>query len=261
MLKKTIVITGANGGLGQALAKFFASRGNKVILLGRRLDRVRAIAETIGPEAIAIACDVALPDSVRAAFDEIARRCEKIDVLINNAAIFRPLLIEDASDTDVVETISTNLIGPILCTKASLPLLRRGGQIINISSESIEEAFPHLTLYQASKGGLEIFSRHLKRELATRGIRVAVIRAGQMVGPGTSAEMSPEAGQRFFSAAMENGLNLVTRGNAQYQSTLDIFGLVLELPADVDIGTISFHGRPKDDDGDSYAKAEGHVPE
>lgn len=247
MAGKVVAITGANGGLGRALAQRFAGEGEQVVMLGRSLDKVKAVADEIGAGALAVACEVTSPDSVRAAFATIARTHPKIDALINNAAIFKPFTVAEASDDQILGTILTNLAGPILCARSAIPMLNRGGHIINISSESVENtAFPHLTLYQATKGGLERFSQHLQREVEDQGIRVTTVRAGQMVGAGSSADMDPEAGQRFFTAAMQRGLNLMQRGMSQYQSTTQIFRMLLDLPPDVHVGGVLFEGRITD---------------
>ena len=78
---KTIVITGAGVGLGRALARRFAKEGETVILLGRTLSKVQAVADELGEPAFAVQCDVGVPDSVRTAFAAIAERHPKIDVL------------------------------------------------------------------------------------------------------------------------------------------------------------------------------------
>lgn len=246
MTDKVIVITGANGGLGRALAQRFASDGEKVVLLGRSLAKVQEVAAELGEQALAIECDVTSADSVRAAFAQIAAVHPKIDVLINNAAIFQPFLVEEANDDQIFGPILTNLAGPILCARSAIPVLNRGGHIINLSSESVEEQLPHLTLYQATKGGLERFSHHLNRELESRGIRVTVVRAGQMFGPGSSATMDPVAFQRFFEEGVKRGLNVMQRGTSQYASTLQLFRMLVDLPPDVHVGTIHFQGRLPD---------------
>ncbi len=246
MAGKVIAITGANGGLGRVLARFFAEGGDEVVLLGRKLDKVQEIAAAIGGRTMAVACDVGQPASVRAAFETIAAKHPKIDVLINNAAIFQPFLIEEATDDQIVSAVLTNLAGPILCARAAIPLLNRGGQIINISSESVVVPFPHLAVYQATKAGVECFALHLHRELEDKGIRVSVVRAGQMTGPGMSAEMDTAAAQRFGMEAMRRGLNLRERGTSQYESTLNVFRTLVDLPADIHVGTIAFQGRAAD---------------
>jgi meso-butanediol dehydrogenase/(S,S)-butanediol dehydrogenase/diacetyl reductase len=243
MAGKVIAITGANGGLGRALAQFFAEGGDNVVLLGRKLDKVQEVAAAIGERAMAVACDVGVPASVRAAFETIAAKYPKIDVLINNAAIFHPFLIEEATDDQIMSAVLANLAGPILCSRSAIPMLNRGGHIINISSESIALPFPHLGVYQATKAGVENFAQHLHLELEDKGIRVTVVRAGQMMGPGMSLEMEPEAAMRFGTEAMRRGLNLQARGITNYQSTLNVFRTLVDLPEDIHVGIVTFQSR------------------
>ena len=245
MAGKIIVITGANGGLGRTLAERFAADGEKLVLLGRNPAKVEKVAEKIGHGTLAVACDVTSPDSVRSAFAKIAETYPKIDVLINNAAIFQPFLIQEATDEQIMGSLLTNIAGPILCCRSAIPLLNKGGHIINLSSESIVEPFPHLCLYQSSKAGLESFSLHLKRELDDlgTGIRVTIVRAGQMYGPDSMIEMDPVAAKRFHEAAVKRGMNMLARGITLYASTVEIFRLLIDLPQDIQVGTIMFESR------------------
>lgn len=243
MTGKTIVITGANGGLGRALAQRFHADGDRVILLGRTLSKVQEVAQALGERASAIACDIADPGSVRSAFSTIAADHGRIDVLINNAAIFQPFLIEEASDTQILDTVLTNLAGPMYCSRSAIPLLRACGHIINLSSESVEVPLPHLLAYEATKAGLERFARGLRDELADQGIRVTVVRAGMMYGPGMSSEMDPVAAGRMFEAAKKMGFDLMTRGATQYESTTEIFRTIIDSPADLHIGTVTYQSR------------------
>ena len=157
-MSKIIAITGAGSGLGRALARRFVADGDTVVLLGRTLSRLEALATELGGATLAIACDVASPDSVRAAFDRIAERHSGIDVLINNAGVYKPALIAEASDSHIAEIINTNFTGAILCARSAIPLLSPGGHIINVGSESVEVPFAQLVVYQASKAGLEGFT-------------------------------------------------------------------------------------------------------
>ncbi len=245
MPAKLIVITGANGGLGQTLAKRFTGDGDTVVLLGRTLSKVQEVAKEIGERAHAVECVVSSPESVKAAFARIATH-GKIDALINNAGIFKPSVIEEASDEMILDTIASNLTGAILCARSAIPLLNRGGHIINISSESVIAELPHLVLYQTTKAGLERFSTALNLELAEKGIRVTIVRAGQMFGPGAAMTMEPEAAAKFFEAAMKRGFDLMARGTSRYEATTDIFRLIIDSPPDVSIDSIAFHGRPAD---------------
>jgi NAD(P)-dependent dehydrogenase (short-subunit alcohol dehydrogenase family) len=95
----------------------------------------------LGPSCYAIACDVASADSVRTAFAAIAERHPKVDLLINNAAVYRPFFVKDATDAQISVAVMTNFAGPIYCSRAVIPMMQRGSHIINISSETV--GLPH----------------------------------------------------------------------------------------------------------------------
>lgn len=242
-MSKIIVITGAGLGLGRALARRFSSEGDHVVLLGRTFSKVQDAAREIGDRAMPVACDVASPTSVRAAFAEIAARHPRIDVLINNAAVYEPFLVTEASDEQILNTIATNLGGAILCARSAIPMMGRGGHIINVSSESLDLPFPHLILYQCSKAGLERFSLGLSRELEASGIRVSTVRAGSMTEEGKVWNVDPAARMRFGMAAMEAGINLRDRPLSQYTSVTHVFRLLIDLPEDLHTGTVTLHAR------------------
>lgn len=243
---KTIAITGANGGLGRALAQRFASEGEQVVMLARSMEKLRPIAEAIGPAALPVQCDVTSAESVRSAFAEIAKSHPKIDVLINNAAIFQPFLIEEASDDEIIRGVMTNLTGPMLCARSAIPMMGKGGLIVNVSTEAVELQFPHLIVYQATKAGMEKFSIELNKELWDKGIRVTVARAGQMMGEGMSAQMDPVKAMAFMGAAVKNGLNLAERGISAYQSATQVFRNLIDMPLDTHIEKVTYQGRRTD---------------
>ena len=242
-MAKVIVITGAGAGLGRALARRFAADGETVVLLGRNAEKVAKAAAEIGERALAIGCDVASPDSVRAAFARIAERHPRVDVLINNAAVFEPFLIAEASDEQILKSVTTNLAGPILCARSAIPLMGKASHIINVSSESVGMLFPHLVMYQSSKAGLERFSQGLHHELEPKGIRVTTVRAGQMMEAGKTWDVDPQAAMRFAQAAMAAGLNLRERPISQYTSVTNVFRAVIDLPADLHTQTVFLHAR------------------
>lgn len=242
-MAKVIVITGAGVGLGRALARRFAADGESVVLLGRNADKVQKAASEIGEQALALGCDVGSPDSVRAAFARIGERHPRIDVLINNAAVFQPFLITEATDEQILGHAATNFVGPILCARAAIPMMGKGSHIINVSSESVGMLFPHLVMYQSSKAGLERFSQGLHHELEPKGIRVTTVRAGQMMEPGKAWDVDPQAAMRFAQAAMAAGLNLRERPISQYSSVTNVFRAVIDLPPDVHTQTVYLHAR------------------
>jgi meso-butanediol dehydrogenase / (S,S)-butanediol dehydrogenase / diacetyl reductase len=242
-MPKVIAITGAGVGLGRALARRFAADGAAVVLLGRTFSKVEAAAAEIGAQAMAVGCDVRSPDSVRAAFAAIAARHPRIDVLINNAAVFEPFLIAQASDAQLLDSVGTNLVGAMLCARAAIPLMSRGSHIINVSSESVGMVFPHLVVYQSSKAGLERFSEGLHHELEPSGIRVTSVRAGQMFEEGKVWNIDPAAAAAFGKATAAVGLNLRERPISHFDSVTEVFSALLDLPADISVQNVRVHAR------------------
>lgn len=242
-MSKVIVITGAGAGLGRALARRFAADGETVVLLGRTLSKVEAVATEIGARAMAVACDVASPDSVRSAFAEIAKRHPLIDVLINNAAVYEPFLIAEASDDQILGSIGTNVAGPILCARAAIPMMVRGSHIINVTSESTEVNWPYLVMYQSTKAGVERFSQGLNYELDGSGIKVTTVRAGQMMEEGKAPNWDPQIAMRFFQACMGAGINLRESPKSQYTSVTDVFRAVVDMPQDLQTPVVTIHAR------------------
>lgn len=242
-MARTIVITGAGIGLGRALARRFAADGDSVVLLGRTAAKVEAAAAEIGERAMAVACDVASPESVRTAFATIGARHPQIDVLINNAAIFEPFRIVNATDAQIINAVTTNLAGPMLCTRAVVPLMGKGSHIINVTSESVDMVHPHLSVYQASKAGLERFTLSMHRELEPAGIRVSYVRAGAMFEEGKSWDVDPQAAVEFHQAAIAAGLDLTKQPISQFESVTDVFRALIDLPPDLHAVSVCLHAR------------------
>ena len=242
-MSKTIVITGAGDGLGRTLARRFAADGNRVALLGRTLAKVEAVAEELGDAAIPVQCDVGDPDSVRQAFAIIGDHYDLIDVLINNAALYDPFLLQDATDTQITGMIATNLTGPILCAREALDFFGARGRIINVSSESVALKFAMQWLYTATKAGLETAGAMLDRELAPRGVRVTTIRCGQMWDESKTGSAWPmEVAVQFMTENMKVGIDFRNRPLSHYRSVAEVFAHVVNAPADVHYGHVDING-------------------
>jgi len=242
-MSKVIVITGAGSGLGRALARRFAGDGDKVVLLGRTFSKIEAVAYELGANALPIACDIGNPEDVTGAFAKVAEVHGRLDVLINNAAMIDYSTLADASDAHILGTVNTNLVGNLLCSRASLNLMERGGHIINVSSESVEAPYPHHIVYQATKGGVECMSRHLQDEVKPQGIRISVVRAGPMLDEDRTMQASPEAAQAFFMACIERGIDLTKLPVSHFNSVLWVFRSLVDMPADIHVDTVRFTSR------------------
>ena len=164
---KVAAVTGSTSGSGRGIAKRFVEEGAHVVLLARGPERLAEFAAELGDRAVPIATDVGDPDGVRAAFEQIEERFGKLDILINNAAVYRPCMVELLSDGDIMQQVSTNFLGPVYTSRAAIRLLRAagGGDIVNVSSESTLDPFPMLSMYVATKVALEMFDRILAEEL------------------------------------------------------------------------------------------------
>lgn len=243
---KIIVITGAGDGLGRALARRFAADGETVVLLGRTLSKVQAVADELGAPHFAVECDVGQPDSVRAAFAEIASRHPNVDVLINNAGIFEPFTLAEVRDDQVTGQLMTNFAGPIFCARAVLPLMVGGGHIINVTSESVQHRMPMLWLYAGTKTGVEFMSDSWATELGAQGVRVTVVRAGKMMDETKTGSGWPaDVAMKFAQAAAKMGINLRESPISHYNSVTDAFRAVLDTPSDLHIGLVTLSARKK----------------
>lgn len=240
---KVIVITGAGSGLGRALARKFGADRDSVVLLARTQTKLDKVAAEIGDNALPISCDIGNPDSVRSAFARIAEKHPRIDVLINNAAMIDYATLAEASDAHILGVVGTNLIGNLLCSRAALAMMERGGHIVNVSSEAVDSPYPHHVVYQATKGGIETMSRHLQDELRPAGIRVSVVRAGPMYDEDYAMQAAPEAAAAFHEACIERGIDLSKMPISRFTSVLWVFRSLIDMPADMHVETVRMTSR------------------
>ena len=243
MMSKVIAITGAGSGLGRALARKFGGDGEQVVLLARTFAKVVAVASELGANALPLACDIGNPQDVARAFARIGEVHGKLDVLINNAAMIDYATLAAASDEHILGTVNTNLVGNLLCSRAALNMMGRGGHIINVTSESVEAPYPHHVVYQATKGGVECMARHLQNEVEPLGIRVSVVRAGPMYDADQKMQAGPEAAQGFYRACVERGIDLSRMPVSHFDSVLWVFRTLIDMPADMHVDTMRFTSR------------------
>jgi NADP-dependent 3-hydroxy acid dehydrogenase YdfG len=175
---KVAAITGASSGIGEATAIAFADAGAKVSLGARRKDRLDALVERIGSDALAIETDIGDEDQARSFVQRTKDELGGFDILINNAGVM--LLAPFASDqrAEHRRMVETNLLGAMTATDVFLDQLRDGGgDLVNISSVAGRTARPGNAVYAATKWGINGWSESLRQELQP-DIRVMVIEPG-----------------------------------------------------------------------------------
>lgn len=179
---KLALVTGAARGIGLATTKKFLAEGWRVAMLDIDAETLAAACGRLAVpnDTLAIDCDVAEPDQVRAAVDAVVGRFGRIDALINKAGIadFRPILETDFELWSRI--LAVNLTGPFLCTQACAPVMLQtgGGSVVNIVSISGFRASTLRVAYGTSKAGLMQLTRQQAAELGDMGIRVNAVAPG-----------------------------------------------------------------------------------
>ncbi len=175
-----ILITGASGGIGGAMAQELAGKGASLVLVGRdqtKLDTARTDIESCGGRAWTVSSDLSLPqEPERIAYKAIAL-AGRIDILVNCAGALNFDLFAEESANDIAQLITLNVVAPMQLANALLPpMIERGrGRIVNVGSIFGSIGFPCFTSYSASKYALRGFSEALRRELAGSGVGVTYV--------------------------------------------------------------------------------------
>lgn len=181
---KVALITGASRGIGRAIAIEFAKQGASVIINYSRDDEgaqeTLEQVKKVNGYGIIIKGDISSFDSCRKIVEEVLQVMGKIDILVNNAGISHIGLFIDASEEEMERIISTNLLGAMYLTKHVLKdmISRKSGNIINVSSMWGEVGASCEVLYSTAKGGLNLFTKALAKEVAPSNIRVNCIAPG-----------------------------------------------------------------------------------
>lgn len=169
----TIVLTGASGGIGAAVANVLAQQGSNLLLVGRHADSLHALAAQLPGKHQLVVADIA-SDSGRQVIEHQCTQAGGIDLLVNLAGTLDFRLFEQQSETVIEQIITTNLLSPLLLTRRLIPLLktRPEAAIVNVGSTFGSIGHPGFTSYCASKFGLRGFTEALRRELADTPIKV-----------------------------------------------------------------------------------------
>jgi short-subunit dehydrogenase len=180
---KTVLLTGATGGIGVFIARALAKEKATVVLVARseeKLNQICAEVDALGGKGISIVFDISnleeLPDLV----EKINQFAGQIDILINNAAIEKYRNFQDYTLEDIQSILTTNLISGMELTRLIMPsmIARNSGHIVNIASGSGKKGAPYNSIYSASKAGLIMWTDAVRQELADTKVNISVVCPG-----------------------------------------------------------------------------------
>ncbi|SNR32588.1 SDR family oxidoreductase [Puniceibacterium sediminis] len=181
MTGKTVMITGASRGIGAETARVFAAAGANVALIARSADAIAELAGEIGPQAVAIPCDISRYWEVAKAVENCQTAFGGLDVLINNAGVIEPIAHLSTADPDAWDqVIDINVKGVFHGMRAAVPLMKAGGggTVLTISSGAAHSPIEAWSQYCASKAAVNMLTRCLDLEERAHGIRAIGLSPG-----------------------------------------------------------------------------------
>ncbi len=207
---KVVLVTGASRGIGRGLALEFAARGARVAALARSLSHLEELREEIGSKGGSCsirALDLRDAAAIGPAFDAVAAEEGRLDVLVNNAGMGKPIPALELGEADWDEMLSLNLKAAFFCAQAAARhMLAAGkGRIVNMSSQAAVVAIPGEAAYCASKGGLNQLTKALALEWSGRGVTVNAVGPTFTYTPGTAERLDDPAFRAAVLAKIPRG--------------------------------------------------------
>ncbi|MFE9107517.1 SDR family NAD(P)-dependent oxidoreductase [Actinomadura geliboluensis] len=176
---KTVLVTGASSGIGEATALALSAAGANLAAGARRADRLATLADKAAGEVLPLNLDVTDQQSVQAAVAATVEHFGGLDVLVNNAGVMLSGPIAGADTTEWTRMVETNLLGSMYAVHAALPhLLKSKGTVLQVSSTSGRIASAGGAVYAATKFGVNAFSEALRQEVTAQGVRVVIVEPG-----------------------------------------------------------------------------------
>jgi short-subunit dehydrogenase len=222
-----VLVTGATGGIGHAIARAFAARGADLILTGRRADVLAPLAEEVGGRAIA--CDLSRRDEV----DRLAAEAAGIDVLVANAALPASGVLTDLTQEQIDRMLEVNLRAPVALARALAPeMIERGrGHMVFVASLAAKAASPASSIYSATKFGLRGFALGAREDLHPHGIGVSVVLPGFIRDAGMFADAKIELPRGVGTRSPEDVAAGVIRAVERNRAEVEVAPASLRLGA------------------------------
>jgi 3-oxoacyl-[acyl-carrier protein] reductase len=178
----SVLVTGGSSGIGAGAARYFAERGARVTIAGRRADRLEQVRDDIGEACCAVVGDVTVDADRRRMLAAAEAHGGGLDALISNAGNMYRGAITELSEAALLDIFNSNVVAGMMLTGVAVPLLeRRRGAVIFVGSVHTRRAFPGASPYAATKGALETLTRVLAAELGGRGVRVNCVVPGAVL--------------------------------------------------------------------------------
>jgi 3-oxoacyl-[acyl-carrier protein] reductase len=186
---KTALVTGASGGIGEAVAKSLHGQGATVVLHGTRAEKLEALSAELGDRSHVVTANLGDREAVTGVIDAAAEKAGPVSILVNNAGITRDNLAMRMKDEEWDQVLEVNLTASMILCRAALRnmMKARHGRIISISSIVGVTGNPGQTNYAASKAGMIGYSKSLAQEVASRGVTVNIVAPGFIETPMTDA--------------------------------------------------------------------------
>jgi len=186
---KVAVVTGASKGIGAGIARALGAEGPSVVVnyASDKAGAEQAVADIVkaGGKAIAVQASVSKEADVKRLFAETDKAFGKVDVLVNNAGVYKFVPITEVTEEEYQRQYNTNVWGVLLTTREALKNFNDGGAVINVSSTVTRLAIPGSTIYSGTKGALDVITQVLAAELGPRKIRVNAVNPGLVESEGT----------------------------------------------------------------------------
>jgi len=199
MGNRTWFITGINRGLGRSLAEAILERGDKVAGTARKTIELDSLRAKYGDRLWVAALDLTDANAITKVVDQAFADLGQIDVVVNNAGYSLAGAVEECTEEMISHQIATNLLGSILIVRAALPHLRAqgGGRILQVSSSAGQLSYPGLSLYHASKWGIEGFIESTAQDVAPFGIEATLFEPGAIRTEFGSSGVLPPAMEAY----------------------------------------------------------------
>ncbi len=221
----TILLTGATGGIGHAIARALQARGGKLILTGRRSDVLEPLAAELGARALSV--DLSLPEEL----ERLVNEAGQVDILVANAALPATGTLDSFAMEEIDRALDVNLRAPIALARELSPsmIFRRSGHLCFMSSLSGKAATPRSSIYNATKFGLRGFASALRADMRPHGVEVSAVFPGFIRDAGMFADSGTKLPPGVGTRSPEDVARATVRAIEHNRAEIDVAPVAMRL--------------------------------